>query len=197
VKRRLAIAALVLAPAFKVPLAAWAQQAANGIFLVAQPTLNEATFRRTVILITQLPSARPIGVIINRPLKISLRDVLPEHSNIAALPQPVYFGGPVARRNLTFLVRTDVPPPHAVAILNDVYLLSDADWVEGALQSGSVSDVRVFAGYAGWAPGQLQTELQRQGWYMVPAESGIVFDADRETVWEELVRRAVLRPTTY
>lgn len=189
-KRRLAIAALVLAP-----LAAWAQQAANGVFLVAQPTLNEATFRRTVILITQLPSAGPLGVIINRPLKILPRDVLPDHHHISALPQPVYFGGPVARRNLMFLVRTDTPPPQAIAILNDVYLLTDADWVDGALRDGNVSDVRVYAGHSGWARGQLQAELQRQGWYMVPADSGFVFDADSAAVWPELVKRAVLRPT--
>lgn len=193
-KRRLAIAALVFG---WVSPAIWAQPAANGVFLVAQPTLNEATFRRTVILITQLPAAGPMGVIINRPLKVSLREALPKHDSIAALPQPLFFGGPVAQRNLMFLVRTDAPPPHAIAILNDVYLLGDADWVDGALRDGRLSDVRVYAGHSGWAPGQLQAELQRQGWYVLPADSSIVFDADSKTVWPELIKRAVLRPTEF
>jgi putative transcriptional regulator len=190
-KRLFALVALAL-----LTMAAPAQElVANGVFLVARPSLDDPTFRRTVILITQLPQAGPIGVIINRPVKVPLRDALPKHDNLAALPQPLHFGGPVAQQHLMFLVRADKPPPRSIAILHDVYLLGDADWLDGALGDGSVSSVRVFAGHSGWAPGQLQNELKREGWYLLPADADTVFAADTATIWPELVKRAVLRPT--
>lgn len=196
VQRFLPIVAVLLIAACLAPLPALAQHTANGVFLVAQPSLNEATFRRTVILITQLPQAGPIGVIINRPMEISLGEIFPKHENIAALPHKLYFGGPVARQGLMFLVRAAKPPPRSVPVLQDVYLMGDADWVEGALSdSGALSAVRVYAGHSGWAPGQLQNELEREGWYVLPADSATIFDKDIETIWPELVKRAALRPT--
>ncbi|MEQ1773081.1 MAG: YqgE/AlgH family protein [Burkholderiales bacterium] len=184
---------------FALP-AAHAQNIANGVFLVAQPSLTEPTFRRTVILITQLPQAGPIGVIINRPMEVPLSDIFPKHENLAAQPQKLHFGGPVARQELMFLVRADKPPPRSIAVLQDVYLMGDADWVEGALaasDSNVLSAVRVFAGHSGWAPGQLQNELKREGWYMLPADSETIFEKDIATIWPELVKRAALRATLF
>lgn len=195
-----AIAVVRVAASFAacVSFAASAQDIANGVFLVAQPSLTDPTFRRTVILITQLPQLGPIGVIINRPAGVPLREALPKHENIAALPQPLYFGGPVAQQSLMFLVRTETPPPRAIPVLRDVYLMGDADWVEGALAKaqadGSVLPaVRVFAGHSGWAPGQLQNELKREGWYVLPADSATLFEQETASIWPELVKRAVLR----
>lgn len=176
--------------------AARAQEIANGVFLVAQPSLTDPTFSRTVVLITQPPQSGPLGVIINRPTEVPLRDALPAHKNIAAQKHPLHFGGPVARDRLMFLVRTALPPPGSIAVLRDVYLVGDADWVNDALsRAGAPPAVRVFAGHASWVPGQLQNELQREGWYLLPADSETLFDKDAALIWPELVKRAVLRPT--
>jgi putative transcriptional regulator len=193
VKRLLCIALGVLAGC-----AAWAQEAANGVFLVAQPTLTEVTFRRTVILITQRPEGGSLGVILNRPTEIPLRDAFPKHEHIAAQTQPLHFGGPVQPQSLLFLVRSATPPPRAVAVLTDVYLTSDADWVDSALATGKVlGAMRAYAGYAGWAPRQLRSEMERQGWYILPADNESVFTPKPESLWIELARRAVLRPTSF
>lgn len=177
---------------------AWAQQAPNGVFLVAQPSLNEATFRRTVILIMQRPDGGSLGIIINRPTDVTLRDALPNHEHLAALPQPLYFGGPVQPETLLFLVRAVTPPPQGIAILRDVYLTTDAAWVDGALATGKViMATRVFAGHSGWAPRQLRSEMERQGWYILPADSETIFDRSLDTLWLELVKRAVLRSTVF
>jgi putative transcriptional regulator len=193
VKRLLCIALGVLAGC-----AAWAQDVANGVFLVAQPTLVEATFRRTVILITQRPDGGSLGVIINRPTEIAVSTVFPDHPHIAALPQPLHFGGPVQPQALLFLVRSATPPPQAIAVLRDVYLTSDADWVDSALATGKVlTATRAYAGYAGWAPRQLRSEMERQGWYILPADAAAVFDHKPDELWNELARRAVLRPTAF
>jgi putative transcriptional regulator len=192
VKRLLCIALALLAMC-----GAWAQEVANGVFLVAQPTLTEATFRRTVILITQRPDGGSLGVILNRPTDIPLREAFPKHEHIAVQAQTLNFGGPVEPQALLFLVRSAMPPPEGkgIAVLRDVYLTADADWVDSALATGKVlTDVRAFAGYAGWAPRQLRSEMERQGWFILPAESEAVFTRKPEALWIELAKRAMLRP---
>jgi putative transcriptional regulator len=180
-----------------VSCVASAQEIANGVFLVAQPSLTDPNFNRTVVLITQPPLVGPIGVIINRPTAVPLREVFPQFENIAALPHTLHVGGPVGQQGLLFLVRAESPPPRSIPVLRDVYLLGDAAWVENALQAGNaLSAVRVFAGHSGWAPGQLQNELKREGWYVLPADSATLFDMEPAAIWPELVKRAVLRPTT-
>ena len=178
-----------------------AQEVANGVFLVARPTLNDPTFRRTVILITQPPGSGPIGVIVNRPTALSVADVLPAYKLIAAQTRKLHFGGPVQQRSLVFLVRTSEPPPRAVAVLRDVYMTTDADWVEAALGESeaplAASAVRVYAGYSGWVKGQLDNELEREGWYIVPADSDVVFDKAPGEIWGELLKRAMFRNTQH
>lgn len=192
VKRLLCLALTLVAAC-----AAWAQESANGVFLVAQPSLTESTFRRTVILITQRPDGGSLGVIINRPTEVALREAFPKHEHIAAQAQPLYFGGPVQPATLLFLVRSATPPPQGIAILRDIYLTTDADWVDSALATGRViTAMRAFAGHSGWAPRQLRSEMERQGWYILPADSETLFDSARDGLWSELVRRALLQPTS-
>jgi putative transcriptional regulator len=193
---RLLCAALTLLAA----CGAWAQGVANGVFLVAQPTLTEATFRRSVILITQRPDGGSLGVIINRPTVIPLREAFPKHEHIASQPQPLHFGGPVEPQALLFLVRSATPLPagKGFAVLRDVYLTGDADWVDSALVTGKVlTAVRAYAGYAGWAPRQLRSEMERQGWYILPADSEAIFSDTLDELWSELAKRAVLRPAVF
>lgn len=171
-----------------------AQEIANGVFLVAQPTMTNATFRRTVILITQRPDGGSLGVIINRPTDVPLKLALSEYPQLAALPQTLHFGGPVQPQTMLFLVRAAAPGPYALPVLRDVYLTTDAQAVNDAVAQYPVA-VRAFTGYAGWAPGQLRSEMQRDGWYILPADSASIFDKSPQELWPELARRAVLRPT--
>ena len=140
-KRAIFIAVLLFATTF----GARSQDTANGVFLVAQPSLDEPTFRRTVILITQLTlvGAGPIGVIVNRATDVSLSAVFSKHKHIAAQPQKLYFGGPIMQQEVMFLVRAATPPPRSIAVLHDVYLMADVDWVDGALSNpNALSAVR-------------------------------------------------------
>lgn len=173
-----------------------AQGPANGVFLVAQPQLAAPTFRRTVILITQRPDGGSLGVILNRPTDVALSAMFPKHRNIAAQTQNMYVGGPVQPQALLFLVRSDQAPPGSIRILRDVYLTSDADWINSAVNDPQkISALRVYTGYAGWAPGQLRGEMERQGWYILPADTESIFEHNNADLWETLVKRAVLRPT--
>jgi putative transcriptional regulator len=167
---------------------------ANAIFLVAKRSLADPNFAQSVVLVTQPERGKPFGVIINRPLAQPLGDVFPDHAALKTLKDKLYFGGPVARNALVFLVRSPQPPPRSTPVLRGVYFTGDGDWVDERLkQPDPMKGFRVFAGYAGWAPGQLQEEIERGDWYVLPADAATVFEKDAATIWSELVQRALLK----
>lgn len=171
-----------------------AEMSASGIFLVATDEILDPNFRETVVLVTQPPSGGPFGVIINRPLNHRLSEVFPENETLKSRNDVVYFGGPVARQAVVFLVRASKPPPRATHVLRDVYLVADPAGIDDLLkQSGATRSLRVYAGHSGWAPGQLQNEISRGGWRVLPADAATVFDKEASLIWPELSRRAALR----
>ncbi len=173
-----------------------AEQVANAIFLVAKPELKDRNFRETVVLVTQPPRGGPWGVIINRPLVQRLSEVFTEYETLKDRKDVLHFGGPVQPDGLVFLVRTTEPPPRAVPVLKDVYFVSDLDWIDGLFRRPEPArGVRVYYGHSGWAPGQLQKELDRGGWHVVPADAETVFDKDPARIWPELIQRATTKQT--
>ena len=192
------VAALVLALALALPRASPGNTAvdlANAVFLVAKRHMRDPRFRETVLLVTQPRQGGPFGVIVNRPLRHRLAEVFPSHARLRAAQGVLYLGGPVARDGILFLVRTASPPARAVHVLHNVYLTADVKWVEARLERGGpVQGLRVFAGYAGWAPGQLQSELARGDWYVLPADAATIFEKDPSRIWPDLVERALARP---
>lgn len=181
------------APARQV---AAAEAAANGVFLVATREIRDPTFRETVVLITQPQNSGPFGVIINRPLNLRVSELFPENEALRGREDVVYFGGPVGRQSLVFLARTKQMPPRGTRVLNDVYFTPDTAWFNSMLKRADpLQGVRVYAGYAGWALGQLQNEIERGGWHMVPADAETIFDKDPALIWPELIRRATQRMT--
>lgn len=190
---RIALLALALA----VPLAApAAERAANAIFLVASRELNDPNFRQTVILVTHPRQGGPWGVIINRPLNRRLSEVFADQETLQGRQEVLHFGGPVGRDGLVFLIRSPEPPPRSVALLRDVYFTGDTDWIEEQFKRAEPTrDLRVFAGYSGWAPGQLQREIERGGWHIQPADAETVFDTEPSRIWPELIERATAKRT--
>jgi putative transcriptional regulator len=190
---RLLIAAVMVL----LPQLAPAAGLANGVFLVARPELQDPTFRETVVLITQ-PSGEsgPLGVIINRPLGARLSEILPNGGKLPAEMDAIFAGGPVRRDGLLFLVRGDERPQSSLHVLEDVYLSADRDYLAQLMRGETqVRAFRAFAGYSGWAPGQLQAEIRRGGWLLVRAEVALIFSADPARVWGDLIKRLAARKT--
>jgi len=196
---RTLICLALLAIMFSVPLRApGAEDVANAVFLIASPELKDPNFRETVVLVTHPREGGPWGVIINRPLDHRLSEVFTEYETLKNRKDVLFFGGPVAREGLVFLVRSVEPPPRAVAVLPDVYFISDIDWIEGLLQRPEPTrGLRVYAGYSGWAPGQLQREIERGGWHVMPADAENVFEKDPARIWPELIKRAGTKQTRH
>jgi putative transcriptional regulator len=184
---------------FSVPLRALgAEDIANAVFLIASPGLHDPNFRETVVLVTHPRGGAPWGVIINRPLDRRLSEVFTEHEALKKRKDVLFLGGPVGREGLVFLVRSPKSPPRAVPILRDVYIVSDLRWIDGLLQRPEPTrGLRVYAGYAAWGPGQLQREIERGGWHVLPADAATVFDKDPADIWPELIKRAATRKTRH
>ena len=181
----LLLAALLLWPALA---AAQANDAANGVFLVASPALVDPNFRHSVVLVTQMPDGGSIGFIVNRPGERSLAQILPDNAVLKRFTEPVYLGGPVEAAGLFAVFRAKDNPPGALRVLGDVSFAMDPAVLEQLLHAPP-ERVRFFNGYAGWAPGQLALELERGGWHVLNADAGSVFREKTDTLWQELLLR--------
>jgi putative transcriptional regulator len=170
---------------------------ANGVLLVAKPDLLDPSFRETVVLITQpVPGGGPLGVILNRPTEARLSEAWPDAGAVPEQFDRLYRGGPVARNQVIFLVRSRERIANGLHVLGDVYLSGDPELLKKIVAAEvRVSALRAYAGYAGWAPRQLQAEIVQGGWYVLPADADTVFAADTSKLWPELIRKITQRST--
>ena len=186
---------LLAATCFAIPLCAAAQQAqpANGLFLVAKPSLLDPNFAKTVVLVTQTDEASTVGVIINRPSTLKLQQFLAPEFPTQNYRDPIFVGGPVMRQAIVAVYRSDaVPEAPAFHVLKGVYLTMHPDNIQKLLADPKAR-YRLYAGFSGWAPRQLESEFMRDGWYVLPADEATVFRDSAEDVWNELVERAMRR----
>jgi putative transcriptional regulator len=183
---------------FLAPVGAPAAETASGVFLVAKRELQDPNFRETVVLVTQPRQGPPWGVIINRPLGHPLSEVIPDHPTLKERNDVLFFGGPVLPQGLIFLVRGSNPPKRATIVLHDAFFTGDVDFIETLLRRPDPTrGLRVYSGYAGWGLGQLQNEIERGGWHVVPADSETIFDMDPARIWPELIKRAATKHTSF
>jgi len=158
-----------------------------GALLVAREGLPDPRFHQAVVLLLEHGPQGTAGLIINRPTRLGLAEALPGLQAVAAVVDPLFYGGPVAPRVFIVLVNTaESPPEPSQKLLDAVYLTGPeplADWL-GTERPRSA--YRVFAGYAGWAPEQLASELLRGDWQIVKATEQLVFGADPGGMWSHL-----------
>ena len=107
--------------------------------------------------------------------------------------EPLYVGGPVMRQVLIALFRSDTPPKAAAFhVLKDIYLTMHPDNIEKLLQDPKAR-YHLYAGFSGWAPGQLESEFMRDGWYVLPAEEQVLFRKSYDGLWQEMIGKAQQR----
>lgn len=193
-----AASVLLLALAAGVPAHAQQNLPPNGLFLIAKPALLDPNFARTVVLVTQTVDASTVGVIINRPTSLALSEFLSQEFPTQNYRDPIYFGGPVMRQAIVAVYRSEtVPAATAFHVLKNVYLTMHAENLKLLLATPG-RQYRLYAGFSGWAPRQLESEFMRDGWYVLPADEAMVFRKSTEGLWEELVERAAQRgPRTH
>ena len=156
----------------------------RGSLLVAAPQLIDPNFRRTVVLVAEHSDDGAMGVILNRPSGMTVADAAPDLEPLVGGEAPIFAGGPVqptAGVVLAEVAEADEPLFADVVLLPGLGELTDV--VDGA------GRLRVFAGYAGWGPGQLDGELEREDWIVEAAVPDDVFREEPGSLWSDVLVR--------
>jgi putative transcriptional regulator len=155
--------------------------------LVAGPDLLDPNFRRSVLLVGEHGDEGAMGVILNRPSPVSVADAVPPLAELVDEAELVHVGGPVQPQAIVVLGEFRDPDEAAALVLGSIGFLPAE--IETAADVGSLERARVFAGYAGWGPGQLESEIAEQSWIIGEAVADDVFTDDPDRLWSEVLRR--------
>jgi putative transcriptional regulator len=158
----------------------------QGHLLIAGPGLLDPNFWRTVVLVGEHSDEGALGVVLNRSSETSVEDAVPELAVLAEGMGAVHVGGPVQPSAVVVLADFAEPDEAGALVLDSVgFLPSDVE--PEAL--GELRRARVYVGYAGWGPGQLDDELEEGSWIVEPAVPDDVFTDDPEGLWSTVLRR--------
>ncbi len=163
----------------------------KGRLLVATPPLEDPNFDRTVVYVLEHHVEGALGVVINRPGDEDLAEPLDRWDDLQAAPGTVFHGGPVEPDALIALALAKEPVVEATEELSPISgRVASADLTtDPALLAARVNAVRVFRGYAGWGPGQLEGEIESGAWLVLDAEPDDVFAAVPADLWRTILRR--------
>jgi putative transcriptional regulator len=163
----------------------------KGRLLVATPPLEDPNFDRTVVYVLEHRDDGALGVVINRPTDEALEAPLDRWADLQGAPGSIFLGGPVEPDALIALALANQPVTEASDELAPVAgRVASADLTaDPAFIAGVVGSVRVFRGYAGWGPGQLEEEIESGAWLVLDAEPADVFAAEPDELWRTVLRR--------
>lgn len=160
-----------------------------GRLLVATSRLTDPNFAKTVILLLSHDDDGALGVVLDQPTEVRVADVLPAWGEVLTKPDVLFHGGPVGADSALGLVslHVDEEPPGVRRVTEELGLV-DLDAPVEVVEPG-VSNMRVFAGYAGWGTGQLEAEIDEGAWFVLDVRDGDVFGRGDEDLWRTVLRR--------
>jgi putative transcriptional regulator len=162
----------------------------KGVLLVASPSLEDPNFRQAVVLIVEHGPNGTLGLILNRSTRVLLSDALPEITVLKGTTYRLFSGGPVEQGRLLLLFRLKEPPANARSVFDGVYVGGTARVLERIItQAKSTEAFRAFAGFAAWAPRQLEAEMLQGAWGVLPADPIGMFDRDPAVLWQDCISR--------
>ena len=163
----------------------------KGKFLVASRQLKDRNFSKTVVLLLQYGRSGAMGLVINRPTEVKLSTVVPDIEGLQELTDTVYIGGPVAKNQMLLLIRSGNEIEESRHIFNDIYVSSSRTVLQKMVEDKDTGKTfRLYAGHAGWSPGQLDREVARGGWHILRADAATVFEKAPAEIWPELIDRS-------
>jgi putative transcriptional regulator len=163
------------------------EQLAPGRFLVAKREMLDPNFAESVVLLIDHGPDGALGIVVNRPSELRLSAISSEIEGFRGRRDPIYVGGPVPGGRIFVLIHGEQPPiEDTVEVVDRVHLSREESALE---QLAGIEDAefRVYVGYAGWAPGQLESEVLRGDWYVLPARDDWVFAPSPDEMWGALV----------
>ena len=157
-----------------------------GKVLLAEPFLVEPYFKRSVVLITENNEDGSFGLIINKPIKMTFNQALPDAPEFDTT---LSLGGPVSKETLHFLHRMGDKISGSKTVSRGLYWGGDFDQIMSMMSDGALDakDIRMFVGYAGWSAGQLESELKLNSWIIEKATASMVFRKDPDDLWSQIL----------
>ncbi len=170
----------------------------KGYFIISETNMPDPNFFQTVVLIMEHNEEGAFGLVVNRLSSLKLSDIMPRFTSSKARSTPIFVGGPVQQEYL-FTLHSRLPGELTVSSIEPVpgvvfepafgnleHFFQDENWE--ALPTDLKPNIHLFLGYSGWAPGQLEQEMEQGSWMILPANSKIVFLSDPQMGWKEALR---------
>jgi putative transcriptional regulator len=158
----------------------------NGQLLLSNASLFDPNFRRTVVLIGHHDEEGAVGVVLNRPFDVTVGDAVPPLAELVPDDEPLFQGGPVQPEAAVVVGDFFDPSKAGVIAFGTIGFL--AEEVDG-MEHGVLRRARVYAGYSGWGPGQLESELDEDAWLVTPARPEDMFLEDTDRLWGQVLAR--------
>ena len=155
----------------------------KGRLLIAEPSiLNDDSFNRSIILLTEHNKSNSIGFILNKPLNFTVNDLIPEIN----CKFTVYQGGPVEQDNLYFVHKIPELIPDSIEVDKGIYWGGNFNSLKELLNNQELksNDIRFFLGYSGWETNQLDNELKIDSWFISENDYPNIFATDNTTIWK-------------
>lgn len=152
----------------------------RGQLLIAGPTLDDPRFRRSVVLVCAHGDEGALGLVLNRPSPLELGDAIPELTEALGDGGRLWVGGPVEPASVVLLADF-VDPGDSLIVAGDLGLVTDGAALDEL--ADRTRRLRAFVGHSGWAPGQLESELEREDWIVAPLRAADPFGDDPDTMW--------------
>lgn len=158
----------------------------RGRLLISSGKLHDPNFRHTVVLVGEHNAEGALGVVLNRPLEVTVAEAVPILLPLVEPSEPLFQGGPVQPTHAVLLAELSHPELADIPVFGSVgFLIGD---VSTDVRPGIVR-ARVFAGYSGWGPGQLEAEMEESSWILDPAREEDVFTDAPDLLWSRILER--------
>lgn len=159
----------------------------KGRILISEPLMKDFYFSQSLILLTELNDEGAIGFVINHPVKLKMQDLFPD---FPAFKARISLGGPVSTNSIQYIYRNMEPLPGSLPILEDLHWGGDFDRLQENISMGLLlpKDILFFLGYSGWAPDQLEKEIEENNWLVTELSSSEILSASRKS-WSQTLQK--------
>ncbi|HSM35235.1 MAG TPA: YqgE/AlgH family protein [Longimicrobiales bacterium] len=158
----------------------------KGQLLLSGGGLFDPNFRHTVVLIGEHDERGAVGVVLNRPMELTVEEAVPVLADLTPAGEVLFEGGPVEPTQAVLLAEAEDPDLLDVPVVGNVGFLTGE--VDAEMRS-RIGRVRVYVGHAGWAPGQLEAEMEGDSWIIEPAIPEDIFTDDPDSLWRRILER--------
>jgi putative transcriptional regulator len=196
--RRAMLAALfagfLLAPLVGVAQSMRREDLAQGKIIISPRDSPDPHFANSVIVLARYDSSGALGLMIHFKSDLTVQKALPDVKGVEKRKDTIFVGGPVEIPVVLALLRSKSAPQGGSSVIGNLYLMTSRQNIGAVLKAGlPASDLRIFIGYTGWGPRQLDNEVRRSGWYIFDYDESLIFDEHPDTLWNRMIAKTERR----